>query len=300
MTVMNAGEQFKFNVYETVKRKGPVVPAQISKDVGRDTFFVGAILSDLLREKKVLFSKAKIGGSSVYYVAGQESKLDILFNYLPMKEKEAFTLLKKYQFVRDTELEPSIRVALRNLKDFAIPLNVNAAGTQELFWKWHLLSDADAEKLLYERYLPQQPEAPQQLPETTLQPLQKTPEHPVPLPLTTEPQKKKTKPGGPDLFEQQLAVYFTNKNITPLNHAVIKKNKTHDYTIQLPTPVGTVLAYAYADNKKKVNDEDLTHAYNQASMRKLPLLYITPGNLSKKTQQFKEQHLPGITIITLQ
>ena len=136
MSTLNAGEQFKYNVYDVVKRRGPVVPAQISKEVGRDTFFVGAILSDLSREKKVFFSAAKIGGSSVYYVPGQEPHLDILFTYLPMKEKEAFTLLKKYQLVRDTELEPSIRVALRNLKDFAVPLNVRTGENQELFWKY--------------------------------------------------------------------------------------------------------------------------------------------------------------------
>ena len=44
--------------------------------------------------------------------------------------------LRVKKVLRDISLEPVMRVALRELKDFAIPLNVKINGNSEVFWKF--------------------------------------------------------------------------------------------------------------------------------------------------------------------
>ncbi len=277
MIGMDAAEALKYQVLDIVKRSGPVLPAQISKETGRDTFFAGAILSGLVRERKVFFSHAKIGGSSVYYAPGQEARLNILFSYLPMKEKEAYNLLQKNQLLRDSELEPSIRVALRNLKDFAIPVTLTASNN-ELFWKWHLTSDADAEMILKQRYI----------------------EMPAVAPVQTTIQKHEKRAVQEDVLYQQVMQYVKQKNIDVVREEVVKKNKDVELVIKIPSEAGMLVYYLVAKNKKKVSDADLMMAYNKAHARKMPLFFLMTGELAKKTQQNLQHDLKGIVVQPLQ
>ena len=64
------------------------------------------------------------------------------------KEKKAYDRLNENKILRDKEQEPVIRVALREIKDFALPLNVKYDNTTEIFWKWHMLNDQEAEQLI--------------------------------------------------------------------------------------------------------------------------------------------------------
>src|SRR3989344_6109054 len=108
-------------ILEYVKREGPVLPIQVAKKTNSNTMFAGAILSELIANKLIKISYAKVGGSPVYFVSGQEEKLSILYEHLPGKEKEAFTLLKNNKLLVDESQEPSIRFALSQIKDFAFP-----------------------------------------------------------------------------------------------------------------------------------------------------------------------------------
>ncbi len=134
-----------------VRSKGPVLPVHITKELNTSPIFAGAILSELVDSKQLKLSAAKIGGSPVYYCEGQEGKLPgMLYNYLHEKEKKAYDLLKSRGILRDKEEEPVVRVALRAIKDFAIPFEVKKDEYVEIFWKYFLISDTDAEKLIRE------------------------------------------------------------------------------------------------------------------------------------------------------
>jgi hypothetical protein len=137
-------------VHQIVLEKGPMLPAEIVSNVNRvtgkvtDMFFVGAILSELMASKHMKMSYAKIGGSRVYYCDGQEEKLSKLYDYLSDKHKKAYDILKKQQVVRAIHLEPVIRVAMQDLKDFAVPLDVKL-NEKETFFKWYLLPMEDVQ-----------------------------------------------------------------------------------------------------------------------------------------------------------
>ncbi len=138
-------------VLDVLIRKGPLLPVQIVKELGgtskTNTFFVGAILSQLSSSNKVIISNLKVGGSPLYYVKGQESKLQDYERYLHEKELRIYNLLKDKKILRDKDLSPVERVGLRNIKDFAKPLEVSLKGT-EIFWKWYLLANTEAESII--------------------------------------------------------------------------------------------------------------------------------------------------------
>ena len=107
-------EDLRPQILELVKSKGPILPLSISSELKKDSLFVGAYLSDLLSSKQILVSAAKVGGSPVYYAKGQESRLEMLYKHLELKEREAYDLLKKNKVMSDKGTEPAIRVAFRN------------------------------------------------------------------------------------------------------------------------------------------------------------------------------------------
>ena len=107
-----------------------------------------AHLAELTASSRLKISTIKVGGSPLYYLPGQEAQLQKYTSNMNDKEKKAFDLLSQNKVLRDSEQEPVIRVALREIKDFAIQLNVNYDGNKEVFWKWYLANDQEAEQLI--------------------------------------------------------------------------------------------------------------------------------------------------------
>jgi len=117
----------KEKAVEIVRNRGPLLPVHITKELGINIMFASALLSELVDNGTLKISNTKIGGSPVYYVSGQEGKLQSLRDKLNDKQQKAFDMLKQLKVLRDVELEPIIRVALRDIKDFAHPLKVTSS-----------------------------------------------------------------------------------------------------------------------------------------------------------------------------
>lgn len=135
-------------ISEFLKERGPSVPNTISKCIARDSIFTSAFLSEMKDAGKVKISALKIGGSPLYFLPGQENQLQDFSGNLGEKDKKAYELLKEKRVLKDSDLVPVFRLALRTIKDFASPLNVTFNEKKELFWKWYLLSNEDAEQIL--------------------------------------------------------------------------------------------------------------------------------------------------------
>jgi hypothetical protein len=124
--------QTKERIITFIRLRGPSLPVHIAKDTGLSILFASAFLSDLYSEKMISISNIKIGSSPLYFIPGQEPQLENFSRYLKSKEKEAFLILKEKKFLRDSELQPAIRVALREIKDFAIPFRKE----EEIYWRF--------------------------------------------------------------------------------------------------------------------------------------------------------------------
>ena len=127
-------------IIELIRVKGPVIPSQISKEISFDIIITSAYLSELVNHKKLRISKLKIGGGSpLYFLPGQEPKLQDFSDNLNEKDRRAFEHLKEHKVVKDSDLSPLMRVSLREIKDFAKPLEVRIKDSKEIFWKWYTL-----------------------------------------------------------------------------------------------------------------------------------------------------------------
>ena len=285
-------QELKFKVIEYIRMRGPVIPVQISKQIGSNILFAGAVLSELLASGKIKISTAKIGGSPVYYMPGQESRLTMLYNYLNQREKNAYDLLNKDKILRDRALQPVERVALREIKDFAYPLQVN----DELFWRWYLVSEEEAKTLInpviekeqqvieIPRVIQEQVQVKEEKleiveeikPEVEIQE-RLQPEIKVEIKKDEKIKERKRigKEAKKEDFILMLKNYFNNKRVKIVEENIVKKGKEFDYIVEIPSHVGDVRFFLSAKDKKKINDADLSLCHNKSQLKKLPLMILT-------------------------
>ena len=132
-------------VLRFIKTRGPVIPVQIAKEINSNLMMAGAVLSEMVSSGKLRVSKVKIGGSPLYYAIGQENRLTGFTQHLGSKERATYDALRQAGVIQDRATDALTRVTLRAIKDFAIPLTVTLNGQQEIFWKYFLISDSEAE-----------------------------------------------------------------------------------------------------------------------------------------------------------
>ncbi len=137
-------------ILEIIQKNGPVIPREVVKEVGGDTFIVGAVLMQLKDSGKIFVSNTKVGGSPAYFCEGQEERLQTLEKYLNENDRYSFNLLKEKKILRDYDVPTHVRLSLRVIKDFSIPLVVSVHGQDEIFWKWYMTSLSEAEDMVKE------------------------------------------------------------------------------------------------------------------------------------------------------
>lgn len=322
-------------ILQLMNTKGPLLPVHAAKAIGSDILMASAHLSELASRKKVRISKIKVGGSPLYYLPGQEPQLENFSDNLNLKEKEVFDLLKQKKVVRDNAIEPAHRVALRQLKDFAFPLNVSFNNTKELFWKWHTASNEEVTNTIRQLITPPKPEVKGEPPEvqkpkpevqkqipvqreaTKQKPLAKKPrlEKKIEKPIQkkiTKPEPKKIedelkeeppKPKDEEIitspFIKELNKYFSKNNIEIIERNIIRKGSEIDLIVKVPSNVGALTYFCKAKAKKRLNDGDLSSAFIQGQMKKLPVLLLTKGILTKKAQEMLDNEFKGMTLASL-
>ncbi|MBD3204007.1 hypothetical protein GF327_06915 [Candidatus Woesearchaeota archaeon] len=291
----------KSNVLEIIKKKGPVIPRDIMKELGGDTFLIGAVLSQLKSSNLIKVSNTKIGGSPVYYLPEQKPKLQDLYDHLHHAEKKAYDLLKEKGILKDSKLEPSIRVALRNIKDFAKPVEVNLKDRKILFWRWFLLSNQEVETKIRNNLSIKTPEQKQEK-QTSLNKKKQAEKKQKPEKQDkNNTESKQTKKGkkiedDDDEFFCDIQKYFNKHDIDIVNKDIIRKNREIDMIVKVPSAVGKLNYYCKARNIKKTNHGHLSTAYVEGQNRKLPILYLTTGILTSRAEDMLEQEFKNITV----
>lgn len=126
-------------ILSILRMKGPTLPVYIAQDTGMSMLFASAFLSELLSDKKIKMSHMRVGNSPIYFVPGQENQLERFSSYLKSKEKDAFILLQERKFLKDSEQSPAIRVALREIRDFAFHFKKD----NEIYWRYLTASESE-------------------------------------------------------------------------------------------------------------------------------------------------------------
>ena len=306
----------KEEVYTYVSKHGPILPQKIASAFKASNLFISALLSELVTNKRIKITKAKIGSSPLYYCANQANLLSgMLKSHVGERRREALELLQEKRVLRDRDCLPYERVALREIPDFAKSVKFIIQDTEELFWKWHMLPDEEAkgliEKVVEKIYSPKkEEEAPEPKPES--KPVEKqVEEKPVevkPVLVKKKVKKKKkikqTTLSGEEKkevsnFEKEVLNYLEQKNVKVLEKRILRKNTEINLIVQIASDVGALSYYVKARNKKRLVEGDLLLAFTEGQNMKMPTLFITNGNITKKATSYMEKNLRGMKLIQL-
>lgn len=303
------------SVLNALKTKGPCLPVHIKQFIGSgDTFMIGALLTELREAGKIKVSNTKRGGSPFYYIPEHAGKLVNLLPDLGEKDRRAAQLLQEKKILKDIDQDPLIRVCLRQIKDFAIPIEVKLKEGTQLFWKWYSLPNTEAEHKVKEMLgilpKPTAPETPKPRPPTPVRkqntqaaepvketsPINEGAKEPTPVPAN---KLLKEKDDTGDAFLKQILEYFAEKHIQIITKDIKRKNTDIEFELSMPTAVGRVEYFCKAKSKKKNNDGDLSSAYLQGQGKRLPVLYITTGEVTKKAKEKLKHEFKGLVLIEL-
>ncbi|OIO41463.1 hypothetical protein AUJ10_00540 [Candidatus Pacearchaeota archaeon CG1_02_31_27] len=327
----------KEKIVSILKVRGPSLPIKLSKDVGLSMLFTSALLSEMMGDKMIKCSYMKIGSSPLYYLEGQEEMLNNFYRDLARKEQEAFMLLQKNKILIDTELEPAIRVALRDMKDFATLLRINYGGKEVFFWKFHTVNTQDASGLIKELMqrrgiVEKKIEEIKKIEEKKVESIKmeetplkiKKPKQRKQKPLAVvqyeldiwgekKPEKEEKKPKKEEIGEIKAAKEKPKKTkkILELDEKIkkyfeansiiileeIDRKKENFYIVKISSELGELKFLAVPHNKKSLSKEDILGIYNEGLNIKMPVLLITKAKISPKLRGYIKGELKGYIVI---
>lgn len=305
--------QIKEKIISFLKIRGPSLPVHIAKETQMSMLFASAFLSELLSEKKIKLSYMRVGSSPLYLVQGQEYRLENFSNFLKSKEKESFALLKEKKFLKDSEQEPAIRVALRSIRDFAIPFK----NQDEIYWRYFTIPEEEFTSQI--KIIPSQilPEKEKVFPEkeTIIKPIttpkekemikyheqtpQITHEHSrdekevianiqnqKELEIFDKPHKKSEKKKSKqqkskkdDKFFNKVKEFLSKEAIEIINIESFNNNEI-SLLVKINGEENLLVAY----NKKKITESEILKAHKKAMELNLKFIVIGLGGLPKKIE----------------
>jgi len=253
--------EIKEKIVGVIKRKGPSLPVHIARETESSILFTSAFLSELVSEKRVRISNMRVGSSPVYYILGQEPLLERFSQHLKSREKDAFILLKERKFLKDSKQEPAIRVALRQIKDFAIPFRQD----EEIIWKYFTVPETEFKikekpKIVEKRTIPEE----------------------RPLGIFGEEEKpkkiKKKKVQKENKFFIKVKEFLSEKSIETIDILNFSKN---ELILKIRDKGEDKILISY--NKKRVSESDIVRAAKKASEYNLHYVILSLGEPLKKT-----------------
>lgn len=299
----------KERILSSMMVRGPSLPVQIARELGVSPLFAGAFLSELKAEDKLKLSNLRVGSSPLYFLQGQENLLEGFVKHLNNREREAFVLLQGAKVLDDAKQTPVVRVALRAIKDFAVPVKVRVNGESKLFWKYFSLDDSEvgrviSESVESEREVPIQKSEQAKETQKVKKPVQKesleakqksSPEKKIPDIRKTEKEKLALKPGlgvkrkkEENEFGRSVRDYLAGKDVELLE-ILSDKKREFEGRVRIDTLFGKQEFYLVAKEKKSATENDLVMGWQKAHGLKLQALIMTTGELNKKAKE----HLAG-------
>lgn len=292
--------QIKEKILFTLKRRGPCLPVHIAGEIETSILFASAFLSELVSEKKIRMSYMKVGSSPIYFIPGQEYLLERFSQHLKSKERDAFELLKSNKFLVDSKQDPAIRVALRAIRDFAIPFKED----EEIIWKYFTIPESEfklTKKIEEPKIVMKQP-----LRLMGGEAFKKEEGGQKELGIFNEEKKEKSVKKAPtkktvkktsasqkknEKFFNKVKEFLAEKSISISDIEGFSKN---DLILRIIDGGVEKLLIAY--NKKRIAELDLLKAHKKASEYGLPYIILSLGELPKKLENLIKaiRNLSGI------
>ena len=278
----------KTRILAFIGKSGPIVSNTIAKSLNLNSFLTAALLSELVKSGQVQASSIRVGGSPLYYLKGQEEQLERFTGFLRHKEKEAYDLLKKEGVLQDSKLEPAIRVAIKDVKDFAIPLSVNKGNENILFWKFRFFAEADSriKEILKDKKGSGLADVDQAHRVQNVMQVQKE--------VCEKPKKERKK--AANLGIEKVLEKWVSENKVIVTELLNAKGKDAKAKIKVKTEIGEIDFLLVLKNKKSISEPDLAWAHQEGLNVKMPVIFLSPGKASKQVLAYLEGLGKGIVL----
>ncbi len=320
----------KEKIIQHIKRNGPSQPTRIAKELGVDSIIASALLANLVSKSILKVSHMKVGGSPLYYIPGQEKELQNFSDRISGKEKDAYELIKQEKILKNDELEPAIRVAISHIKDFAKPISIMLKNNLEIkLWKWYLLDNEEATRIIREKYFKQSPQEKSQekpvvkkIEQKRVESFQTQP----PIKTKTEEAKeeqdalkrteekadknsekkneeekadtKEPNKPGEELFKKEIE--HQAENIPPNIKKAAEERKLIIERYEKGKGKDAELTahfegfkkhkvFAFITQKKRINEKDIAMAYLKAQLKRLPLIIMHKGDFVKSAEELLKE-----------
>ena len=86
-----------------------------------------------------------------------------------------------------------------------------------------------------------------------------------------------------DELMQRFVVYCREKDIVIKEYSIVRPGREIDVIATIPSVIGRVDYFCAVRNKKKSNEGDVSAAVIKAQSRNLPTVFISTGEVTKKT-----------------
>jgi hypothetical protein len=260
--------EIKGKIISILRRNGPGLPVHIAKEIESSILFTSAFLSELASEKKIKISYMKVGNSPLYYLSGQESLLEKFSHYLKSKEKDAFVLLKEKKIIKDSEQDPAIRVALREIKDFAVPFKKN----DEIFWRYFTIPTTEFKITEKPKKIEKKKK------EKTLDIFDESGKKEI-IKRTQKKKISKTSQKERNFFNKAKE-FLSEKSTELIDIISFSKN---EIILRVKDTEGEKIMVAY--NKKRISDNDIIKAGKKSAEFSLPYMILSLGKPLKKVHE---------------
>ena len=306
--------EIKEKIILVFKKRGPSLPVHVAKETGLNILFASAFLSELLNEKKIKISNMRVGNSPIYFVSGQEIMLEKFSEYLKSKEKEAFLLLRQKKFLKDSEQEPAIRVALRAIKDFALPFKKN----EEIHWRYFNTPEMEFKELKTKTKKPTKSKSEISMfperksepkiyissevkskSEISMIPEGKSKEKQSDLKILEKPKTLNKKIKEKSDFTIKILNFLKIKDIE-LIEEIESKKKEFLGIAKIKTSLGSIEILIIAKDKKKITKNDFELALQKNNVYRRIVFFVSTGEINKKTEEFLNEYKNIIKFLNVQ
>jgi len=247
-------------VLEYVTSSGPVLPVEVGGALNINSFLAKAYLEELTKAGKINATKETVGGTPIYFAPGQDTQANARMSEIQEKSQKTASMYAKGGVPKSPEVMEKRQEFAERYKELLRKEESSKLKTEDQS-KTNLQTGLIKGLSILQRSVAQATKK-------------------------MEPLVKSSKSVVKDVVPNALS-YLQSQGIQEVERFENPKKKTClDLVARAPTALGPINYWVKIITKKKLNEGDLSLAYNEGIDRKMPVLVLTSAELTKTAQNY--------------
>jgi len=256
-------------IVDFIKARGPVLPADISKEFSMDIFMASAMLTEIKNKGEIRSSSKRIGSSLLYYTPEQEGQVkNMLFNKLNDIEKRFVKMMREHQVAFEKEFGPQEKFLASKLGDFIKRIEIDG----DAVWYFIGISQEEAMRIAMGMKREEIPPKVEEKEEIEV--------------------SREQEVGGEKDFEEMVEGFFENNNAKVIEKKGGAGKRT--YVVEMDMPIAKQKFFVGMIDKSKVNESDLGILWIKGQKKKMPVIVLVSGKITKKALKFADKEFGSL------